>query len=50
MQGGTSIFTKASGRVNDFQGNDNYIFGEEIVAGKTAFFDTFLGLAKTYFK
>lgn len=50
MEGGTSIVPKAGGRVTDFQGNDNYILGEEIVVGNTDFFDTFLGLAKTYFK
>ncbi|MES2396536.1 MAG: inositol monophosphatase family protein [Bacteroidota bacterium] len=47
---GAFIVQQAGGTVTDFQGNDNYIFGEEIVAGNKACFDEFLGSVKTYFK
>lgn len=47
---GAFIVQQAGGRVTDFKGNDNYVFGEEIVAGNTACFDEFLGAVKTYFK
>ncbi|MDP1747353.1 MAG: inositol monophosphatase family protein [Bacteroidota bacterium] len=47
---GAFIVQQAGGTVTDFQGNENYIFGEEIVAGNKACFDEFLGSVKTYFK
>lgn len=47
---GAFIVQQAGGRVTDFKGGDDYIFGQEIVAGNNAFFDEFLGAVKTYFK
>jgi myo-inositol-1(or 4)-monophosphatase len=47
---GAFIVQQAGGKVTDFKGNDNYIFGKEIVAGNKTCFDEFLGSVKTYFK
>lgn len=47
---GAFIVQQAGGKVTDFKGNNDYIFGKEIVAGNNACFDEFLGAVKTYFK
>ena len=47
---GAFIVQQAGGTVTDFKGNEDYIFGKEIVAGNKACFDAFLGSVKTYFK
>ncbi len=47
---GAFIIQQAGGKVTDFKGADNYIFGKEIVAGNNACFDEFLGAVKIYFK
>lgn len=47
---GTLIVTEAGGRVTDFSGNKDYIFGQEIVAGATGMYDEFLGVIKGEFK
>lgn len=47
---GAFIVQQAGGKVTDFNGGDNYLFGREIVAGNTAFFDEFLEAVKQHFK
>jgi len=47
---GAFIVKQAGGKVTDFKGEDNYIFGREIVAGNNNFFNEFLGVIKTHFK
>lgn len=46
---GAFIVQQAGGKVTDFKGEGNYIFGKEIVAGNTAFFDEFLDAVKKHF-
>lgn len=46
---GAFIVQQAGGKVTDFKGEDNFIFGKEIVAGNSACFDEFLGVVKQYF-
>ena len=40
--GGAFILQQAGGRLSDFSGGDNYIFGKELVASNSAIFDEFL--------
>jgi myo-inositol-1(or 4)-monophosphatase len=47
---GAFIVQQAGGKVTDFKGGENYVFGKEIVAGNNAFFDEFLGTVKDHFK
>jgi myo-inositol-1(or 4)-monophosphatase len=47
---GALIVKNAGGRLSDFSGNDNYIFGKEIVSGNSAVFDEILGVVKKYFE
>ena len=46
---GAFIVQQAGGRITDFSGGDNYIFGKELVAGNNACFDEFLNTVKTHF-
>ena len=46
---GAFIVQQAGGKVTDFKGEKNYIFGKEIVAGNAAFFDEFLDVVKKHF-
>jgi len=46
---GVFIVQQAGGKVSDFKGGDDYIFGKEIVAGNNFCFDEFSGAIKTYF-
>jgi len=46
---GAFIVQQAGGRVTDFNGENNFIFGKEIVAGNTILFDEFLNVVKLYF-
>lgn len=46
---GAFIVQQAGGKVTDFNGNDNYIFGKEIVAGNTPIFTEFLDVIKKHF-
>ncbi len=46
---GAFIVQQAGGRVADFSGNENYIFGKEIVSGNSLCFDEFLNVVKTHF-
>ncbi len=47
---GAFIVKQAGGKVKDFNGNNNYIFGKEIVAGNGECFDEFLNTVKEHFK
>jgi myo-inositol-1(or 4)-monophosphatase len=47
---GAFIVKQAGGKVTDFKGEENYIFGREIVAGNNAFFPEFLNDVKQFFK
>jgi len=46
--GGTFILQQAGGRVSDFSGGNNYIFGKELVAANNAIFDEFLKIIQKY--
>ena len=48
--GGAFILQQAGGKVSDFSGGDNYIFGKELVAGNAAVFDEFLEIVQKYLK
>lgn len=45
---GALIVQQAGGRVSDFSGSDNYIFGKEIVATNGFVFNEFLGIMKKF--
>lgn len=47
---GAFIVQQAGGRITDFRGGTNYLFGREIVAGNGICFDEFLNAVKTHFK
>jgi myo-inositol-1(or 4)-monophosphatase len=47
---GAFILQQAGGKVSDFKGGNNYIFGQEIVAASDKIFDEFLGVVKNYIK
>jgi myo-inositol-1(or 4)-monophosphatase len=46
---GAFIVQQAGGKVTDFSGGKNYIFGKEIIAGNSAFFPEFLNAVKSHF-
>lgn len=46
---GAFIVQQAGGKVTDFSGGTNFVFGKEIVAGNAFVFDEFLGTIKSYF-
>jgi len=46
--GGSFILQQAGGKVSDFSGGDNYIFGKELVAANSAIFDEFLKIVQKY--
>jgi myo-inositol-1(or 4)-monophosphatase len=46
---GTLIVRQAGGKVSDFSGGKNFIFGKEIIASNRKIFDEFLSLVKKYF-
>lgn len=50
VAGGAFIVQQAGGRVSDFSGGDDFLFGKEIVAGNSALFDAFLKEVKASFK
>jgi myo-inositol-1(or 4)-monophosphatase len=50
LAAGVFIVQQAGGRVTDFKGEKNYIFGKELVAGNGIFFDEFLKAVQTHFK
>jgi myo-inositol-1(or 4)-monophosphatase len=45
---GAFIVERAGGKVSDFKGGDNYMFGKEMVAGNAFVFEEFLSVIKTY--
>ena len=45
---GAFIVQKAGGKVSDFSGGNNYIFGKEIIAGNHKVFDIFLNDVKRF--
>lgn len=47
---GAFIVQRAGGRVSDFKGGDNYIFGKELIATNSLVYDEFLSVAKKYLK
>ena len=47
---GAFIVQQAGGSVSDFQGGNNYIFGQEIVAASNKTFNEFAGLISDFFK
>jgi len=46
--GGAFILQQAGGRVSDFSGANNYIFGKELVAANSTIFDEFLKIVQKY--
>ena len=46
--GGAFIVQQAGGRVSDFSGGDNFIFGKELVAANSAIFDEFFEIVRKY--
>jgi myo-inositol-1(or 4)-monophosphatase len=46
---GAFIVERAGGKVTDFKGENNYIFGKEIIAGNANSFDELLGAVKKFF-
>ena len=48
VAGGGFILQQAGGRLSDFSGGDNYIFGKELVAANSAIFDEFLEKVKQF--
>ena len=46
---GAFIVQQAGGKVTDFKGGEDYIFGKEIVAGNSASFDEFLNAVQKFF-
>jgi myo-inositol-1(or 4)-monophosphatase len=46
---GAFLVKQAGGKVTDFSGKNNFIFGKEIVAGNTACFDEFLAAVQKHF-
>jgi len=47
---GTFIVQQAGGKITDFKGASNYIFGKELVAGNKLLFNEFLNAVQAYFK
>jgi myo-inositol-1(or 4)-monophosphatase len=50
VAGGVFILQQAGGKISDFSGGDNYIFGKEMVASNALVFDEFLGVVQKYLK
>jgi len=46
---GAFILQRAGGRVSDFKGGNNYIFGGELVATNALIYDEFLNVVQKYF-
>ena len=50
VAGGAIILQQAGGRLSDFSGGEDFIFGKEIVAANDAVFDEFLNIVQKYLK
>ena len=48
VAGGAFILQQAGGRLSDFSGGDNYIFGKELVAANKSIFDEFLKTVQNF--
>ena len=48
VAGGAFILQQAGGKVSDFSGGNNYIFGKELVAANSAIFDEFLKTVRKF--
>ena len=48
--GGAFILQQAGGRISDFSGGDNFIFGKELVAANDLIFDEFLETVQKFIK
>ena len=48
VAGGACILQQAGGRLSDFSGGDNFIFGKELVAANSAVFDEFLEVIQKF--
>jgi myo-inositol-1(or 4)-monophosphatase len=46
---GSFIVQQAGGKVTDFKGGDNFIFGKEVIAGNSLFFNEFLDSLQLHF-
>ncbi len=46
---GALLVQEAGGQVSDFKGEDNFLFGKEIVAGSTAIHNEVMGVISKYF-
>ncbi len=49
VAGGAIIVMEAGGSVCDFSGNDNFIFGKEMIANNTLISEEFVNVVKRYF-
>jgi myo-inositol-1(or 4)-monophosphatase len=47
---GSLILQQAGGRVSDFKGGNNYIFGKELIATNALIYDEFLSISQKYLK
>jgi len=47
---GAFLVQQAGGKVSDFSGGNNYLFGQEIISGNAFLFDEFLSLVKEFMK
>lgn len=50
VAGGAFIVQQAGGKLSDFSGNDNYIFGREIIASSTSLYNDFYTVVNEKFK
>lgn len=48
--GGAFVLQQAGGKISDFSGGNNYIFGKELVAANALVFDEFFGVVRKYLK
>ena len=50
VAGGAFLVQQAGGKISDFSGNDDYIFGKEIIASSTNLFQPFFKVVNEKFK
>jgi myo-inositol-1(or 4)-monophosphatase len=50
ISGGALIVQEAGGKLSDFDGGNDYLFGKSIVATNGQLHKDFLGIVKKYFK
>ena len=49
VAGGAFIVQQAGGRLSDFSGGENYIFGKEIIDSSTALYEPFFEVVNSHF-